>query len=78
MEQVYVGLDLGSSSFHQIAIGGDGSVIVNRSFCTSELNLRVERESHIPEWLEKSRKPKAVSKTVCRASGSVTGKQLLD
>ena len=40
MEQVYVGLDLGSSSFHQIAISGDGSVILNRSFCTSELNLR--------------------------------------
>jgi hypothetical protein len=39
MEQVYVGLDLGSSSFHQIAISGDGSVILNRSFCTSELKV---------------------------------------
>ena len=37
---VYVGLDLGSSSFHQVAISSDGSLIVNRSFSTSELNLR--------------------------------------
>jgi transposase len=37
---VYVGLDLGSSSFQQVAISNDGAVIVNRSFSTSELNLR--------------------------------------
>jgi transposase len=37
---VYVGLDLGSSSFHQVAISGDGLLIVNRSFKTSEMNLR--------------------------------------
>lgn len=40
MRIVYVGLDLGSSSFHQVAIGSDGSVTVNRSFTTGELNLR--------------------------------------
>src|SRR4029453_10890427 len=37
---VYVGLDLGSSSFQQVAISNDGTVIVNRSFSTSELHLR--------------------------------------
>jgi hypothetical protein len=35
MEIVYVGLDLGSSSFQQVAIKGDGSIKVNRSFTTS-------------------------------------------
>ena len=40
MSIVYVGLDLGSSSFHQVAITVTGSVTVNRSFSTSELNLR--------------------------------------
>ncbi len=40
MSIVYVGLDLGSSSFHQVAISSDGSASVNRSFSTSELNLR--------------------------------------
>jgi hypothetical protein len=40
MSIVYVGLDLGSSSFHQVAISSDGTVMVNRSFSTSELNLR--------------------------------------
>ncbi len=40
MSIVYVGLDLGSSAFHQVAIGSDGSVTVNRNFTTSELNLR--------------------------------------
>ncbi len=39
MEIVYVGLDLGSSSFQQVAITSDGSVKVNRSFTTSEANL---------------------------------------
>ena len=32
MEIVYVGLDLGSSSFQQVAIKTDGSIKVNRSF----------------------------------------------
>ncbi len=36
MEIVYVGLDLGSSSFQQVAIKTDGSIKVNRSFTTSE------------------------------------------
>ena len=36
----YVGLDLGSSVFHQVAIKSTGSVSVNRDFRTSELNLR--------------------------------------
>jgi transposase len=40
MEIVYVGLDLGSSSFQQVAIKADGSIKVNRSFTTSEANLR--------------------------------------
>jgi hypothetical protein len=40
MEIVYVGLDLGSSSFQQVAMKVDGSVRVNRSFTTSETNLR--------------------------------------
>jgi transposase len=40
MEIVYVGLDLGSSSFQQVAIKTDGSLKVNRSFTTSEANLR--------------------------------------
>ncbi len=40
MSIVYVGLDLGSSAFHQVAIGSDGSMSVNRNFTTSEANLR--------------------------------------
>jgi transposase len=40
MSIVYVGLDLGSSSFHEVAISAAGSLLVNRSFSTSELNLR--------------------------------------
>ena len=40
METVYVGLDMGSSSFQQVAIKTDGSIRVNRSFTTSEANLR--------------------------------------
>jgi transposase len=39
MEIVYVGLDLGSSGFQQVAIKTDGSIKVNRSFTTSEANL---------------------------------------
>src|SRR5918993_990330 len=40
MSTVYVGLDLGSSAFHQVAIRSDGAVTVNRNFTTSEANLR--------------------------------------
>ena len=40
MEIVYVGLDMGSSGFQQVAIKTDGSIRVNRSFTTSEANLR--------------------------------------
>ena len=40
MSTFYVGLDLGSSVFHQVAIKSTGSVSVNRDFSTSELNLR--------------------------------------
>ncbi len=40
MSIVYVGLDLGSSAFHQVAISGAGAVTVNRNFTTSEANLR--------------------------------------
>ena len=40
MEIVYVGLDLGSSSFQQVAMKVDGSVRANRNLTTSEANLR--------------------------------------
>jgi len=40
METVYVGLDLGSSAFQQVAMKTDGSVKENRSFTTSEAHLR--------------------------------------
>src|SRR5687767_10647186 len=40
MKKVYVGLDLGSSSFQQAALSHEGAVTVNRSFTTSEANLR--------------------------------------
>ena len=40
METVYVGLDMGSSGFQQVAIKTDGSIRMNRSFTTSEANLR--------------------------------------
>jgi transposase len=40
MKTVYVGLDLGSSSFQQAAIDQDGVTTMNRSFLTSEANLR--------------------------------------
>ena len=41
MDKVYVGLDLGSSSFQQAAINQDGAVTMNRRFPTSEANLRL-------------------------------------
>lgn len=40
MNTFYVGLDLGSSAFHQTAIDHEGAITVNRSFPTSEANLR--------------------------------------
>jgi transposase len=40
MNTFYVGLDLGSSSFQQAAINNDGAIVMNRSFTTSEANLR--------------------------------------
>ena len=40
MDKVYVGLDLGSSTFQQAAINQDGVTIMNRSYPTSEANLR--------------------------------------
>ena len=40
MNKVYVGLDLGSSSFQQAALNHEGTKIMNRSFTTSEANLR--------------------------------------
>src|SRR5258706_1251663 len=39
MNTVYVGLDLGSSAFQQVAMKTDGSVKINRNFTTSEANL---------------------------------------
>src|SRR5437762_3670466 len=39
MSIVYVGLDLGSSNFQQVALNHDGSIRVNRDFSTSEANL---------------------------------------
>ena len=39
MNTVYVGLDLGSSNFQQVALNHDGVSRVNRDFTTSEANL---------------------------------------
>src|SRR6266508_1694313 len=39
METVYVGLDLGSSNFHQVAVNDAGASRINREFTTSEANL---------------------------------------
>ena len=39
MQRVYVGLDLGSSKFHQVAINQRGASTHNREFPTSEANL---------------------------------------
>ena len=39
MAIVYVGLDLGSSNFQQVAVNHDGVSKVNRDFTTSEANL---------------------------------------
>jgi len=40
MKKVYVGLDLGSSSFQQAALNQEGAIIMKRTFPTSEVNLR--------------------------------------
>ena len=40
MNLVYVGLDFGSSSFPQAVLNQQGAKTVNRSFPTSEANLR--------------------------------------
>src|SRR5467141_1636195 len=40
MNKVYVGLDLGSSSFQQAALDHEGAITMNRSYPTSEANLR--------------------------------------
>ena len=42
MNQVYVGVDLGSSAFQQVAMKTDGLVRVNRDFRTSESVLRLK------------------------------------
>lgn len=39
MQRVYVGVDLGSSNFHQVAISERGATTLNREFTTSEANL---------------------------------------
>jgi hypothetical protein len=39
MSTVYVGLDVGSSHCHQVALQPDGRVIHNQQFATSETNL---------------------------------------
>ena len=39
MQRVYVGLDLGSSYFHQVAINQGGATTLNREFVTSGANL---------------------------------------
>jgi transposase len=39
MNRVYVGVDLGSSNFHQVAVNEAGVSKVNREFATSEANL---------------------------------------
>src|ERR1700682_960592 len=40
MSIVYVGLDMGSSAFQQAALNHEGAKMMNRSFPTSEANLR--------------------------------------
>src|SRR6266851_6157081 len=40
MNKVYVGLDLGSSTFQQAVINQESVVLMNRSYPTSEANLR--------------------------------------
>jgi transposase len=40
MDKVYVGVDLGSSSFQQAALNHEGAKLLNRSYPTSEANLR--------------------------------------
>ena len=37
MNKVYVGLDLGSSTFQQATLNQEGAKLMNRSFPTSEL-----------------------------------------
>ena len=39
MQRVYVGVDLGSSNFHQVAINQGGATTLNREFVTSGANL---------------------------------------
>ena len=55
MNRFYVGLDLGSSSFHQTVLNHEGAVTVNRSFTTSEANLRAafaDLPGELPAHLE--------------------------
>ncbi len=40
MNRFYVGLDLGSSSFQQAVLNHEGAITMNRTFPTSEANLR--------------------------------------
>ena len=40
MDKVYVGLDMGSSSFQQATINHEGAQMMNRSFPTSAAHLR--------------------------------------
>ena len=40
MTTVYVGLDLGSSSFQQVVMQSDGTATSSRRFAMSEANLR--------------------------------------
>jgi len=39
MSVSYVGVDLGSSKFHQVALNHRGTPTLNREFTTSEANL---------------------------------------
>jgi hypothetical protein len=39
MQRVYVGVDLGSSNFHQVAINQEGATTLIREFVTSGANL---------------------------------------
>src|SRR2546428_13358416 len=55
MSIVYVGLDLGSSNFQQVALNHDGVSRVNRDFRTSEANLGAafaDQDGEIPVHLE--------------------------
>ena len=80
MNTVYVGLDLGSSTFHQTAINHDGVITMNRSFPTSEANLRAafaDLDGEIQVHLEAGElAPWAASDALCRRGPGENGERM--